>query len=682
MSDFLHYVVLGIPYGCVFSLVAVGLVLTYKTAGVFNLAFGAQAFMSAAVFYDVRIRHEWPVIPAAVFAILIVAPLFGILLNVFLFRHLRTAPPVVRLVVSLGLLVAVPQMVMIWLGPVQSYGVKGLWSSDWTLGLWGNATTDDNTLYRWGDYVIDGRQAAILVSTSVVVVGLTAMFRWTSIGLKMRAVVESPRLSELSGVSSDLVSAFSWALSSACAGLAGVLIAPYFAQLDYVGFTIVLVAAISAAAFGRLRSIPLTLLGGLLLGIVQEMLRGYLPQDSLLARNLQPALPFLALFLMLVFMPSLRLGRELGDPLAGVDPPPAAPATLDRTESITVATRIFGAASIGVVLFLTLTVFDNYWVGIMTQGMVYSVIFLSITVITGMAGQISLSQGAFAGMGAFGTTQLAHEQGWPVLVAIVAGSVIAAIIGGLLAIPSLRLGGIYLSLGTLAFALLFENVLVPMGWVGGGVSPLPVERPDLGPFDFADARTFFVFSTLVLAVVATLVVFVRRGTTGRYLEAMRGSEVASESIGINPRHVKVTAFAMSAGIAGLGGGLLATYSRQGSSLDFIYFMGFVWVVAVVMMGSRSVEGAIGAGLSLVLLPELLKELGADPKWQTVLFGLGAITYARHPEGVIELFKRFSLDVLRRLASRGPGGRTPSFLETSDATTGTGSDGRVGSGVVA
>jgi len=591
VSDLITYVILGIPFGCVYALMAVGLVLAYKTSGVFNLAFGAQAFLAAAVYYDVHVRHDWPVIPATVLAVGVISPLVGILLDRMLFRYLRTAAPMARLVTSLGLLVALPQLVVIWLGSGRTYGVTGIWTSDWTFGLWGKATTNDDSFYHFdffGQHVIDGKQAAILVTTAFGVMGLTALFRWSAIGLRMRAVVESPRLSELAGVSSDRVSQFGWALSSMFAGLAGVLIAPSFAQLDPIGFTTLLVAAIAAAAFGGLRSIPLTVLGAVLLGVTQELLRGYLPQTSVIARNLEPALPFLALFLLLVFMPSLRRGRELADPLSGVDPPPPALAAFDRTETFTRMTRALGVVVVGTVVVLALTKFDSYWLGLITQGVVYSTIFLSITVITGMGGQISLSQAAFAGIGAFGTAQLAHELGLPVMLAIVIGAMIAALVGGLLAVPCLRLGGIYLSLGTLAFALMFENVIVPLHWVGGNVPPLPVERPSLGPLDFSGDRAFLLFCMAVFAIVAMLVIFVRRGTTGSFLGALRGSEVASESIGINPSRVKITAFALSAGIAGLGGGLYASYSHQAQAADYTYFYGFFWVVVVVTLGARTV----------------------------------------------------------------------------------------------
>jgi branched-chain amino acid transport system permease protein len=636
VQDLIRYVILGIPVGCVFGLVAVGLVLTYKTSGVFNLAFAAQAYLAAAVYYDVHVTHEWPIIPAFVLAVFIISPLLGLILDRFVFRWLRGASPIGKLVSALGLLVALPEIVRIWLGPAQTFGVTGIW--------W-----DDNALYRFGDYALEGRQMAILVSTALVVVLLVAMFRWTAIGLQMRAVVESPRLTELAGVNADRASSAAWMLSSTMAGLAGVLLAPYSSVLNIGDFTTLLVSAIAAAAFARLTSIPMALLGGILLGVARALLAGYLPPAGLLAQGLKPALPFAALFLLLLFWPGLRNRREATDPLSGADPPPPSLAAATRSVMFTRSTHILGVVFIAVVVYLTLARADAFWLSLLTLTLVYSVIFLSITVITGMAGQISLCQATFAGIGAVTTAQFVSALGSNVLLGMIAGAFVAAAVGALLAIPVLRLAGIYLSLATLAFALLFDYVLEPVGWIGGGTTPVRVPRPVIGPFDLSNDKSFFVFCLIVLALVSILVIFVRRGTTGHYLDALRGSETAAQSIGINPAKAKIVAFALSAGIAGLGGGLLSIQTGLAQiKVDYTYFFGLVFVVIVVSTGARTVEGAINAGIAFTVVPYILTEwLGLAQGFTFILFGFGAIQYARHPEGTLESGKRASMAFFQR-----------------------------------
>lgn len=652
MTELLSYVIRGFPIGCVFALMAVGLVLTYKTSGVFNLAFGAQAFVSAAVYYETRANHDWPILPAFVLSVVVLGPAIGYVLDRALFRHLRTAPPIARLVTSLGLLVAIPQMVQIWFGGSPAFNPPGI-------------APNPDRIYRFGDYALDANQVATIVATLVVVLALTLLFRWTALGLRMRAVVESPRMSELNGINADRVGSVAWMLSSALAGLAGVLLAPLFAQVEANGFFTLLVAAVAAAAFGGLSSIAVTFAGGIALGVLQQILAGYLPTDSIVAQGLRPALPFVVLFVLLLFWPLLRNVGHSADPLSGVDPPLPAPAASFRSDAMTRLTRALAVGTVLGFIAAALFWFDDFWLLLFTKGLIFGLIFLSITVVTGMGGQISLAQAAFAGMGAFATGQIVQGIGLPVLPTMFLGALIAATVGALLALPVLRLEGIYLTLATLAFALMWENVLVPQEWVSGGQLGVRVPRPLVGSIDFSDDRAFLLLCMALLALVSGVVILVRRGTTGRYLDALRGSELAATSIGIDPKRARITAFALSAGIAGLGGGLLASQTGRAASSDYVFFLGLFWVVIVVTLGSRSVQAAITAGLSFMLVPELLSRLdiSALPSVlnpaenpgaiSSILFGLGALTYAKHPEGILEHQTRSAIEfVNRRIAGRG------------------------------
>jgi branched-subunit amino acid ABC-type transport system permease component len=643
VTDLVGYVIRGIPFGCVFALMAVGLTLTYKTSGVFNLAFAAQAYASAAVFYQLNVNEGWALIPAFVVAVVVVAPLIGFVLDRFLFRYLRTAPTVAKLAVSLGLLVAIPGIVQLWFGSGAAFAPPVLW-------------TEQFAIYHFGGYAITGAEAVTVVATAASVVGLTVLFRYSNIGLQMRAVVESPRMTELAGINADRVGALAWVMSSLFAGLAGVLLAPLFGELLPANFTVLLVAAIAAAAFGRLTSIPLVLAGGLLLGILQGILAGYLPTGSILAQGLRPSLPFVMLFLLLLFLPGLQKRAEITDPLSGVDPPPPGLAAAQRSRGLTTATHAFGVTVVAIGLVIACFGLSDFWLLLVTKAMVFGIIFLSITVITGMAGQISLCQATFAAVGGFTVAQFVDRWDLPVLLTVLAGTVLAAIVGGLLAIPVLRLSGIYLALATLAFAMMFDSVFVPLDWVSGGLFPLKVPRPEF----LVGGRAFFLFSVVVLGVVGTLVILVRRGTTGKYLDALRGSETAAAAIGINATRSRIIAFALSAGIAGLGGGLLATFDGQANyAANFTPFFGLFWLVIVVTLGVRTVEGAIQAGLALALFPELLNTLGISPEYQFILFGLGALTFARHPEGLLEFAKRRQLDAIQRMIDRRQrGGRAP------------------------
>jgi branched-chain amino acid transport system permease protein len=657
VEELISRIFVGMSYGSVYALLAVGLVLTYKTSGVFNLAYGAQAFVSGAIYYDLRVRHDLPIPVALLVAVFIVAPLLGLVLDRGLFRYLRNATAIAKLVTSLALLVAIPQILKLWFGQNPAAGTQGI------------VPKGDTSYNPFGDVFVTRNDIATILVTLLVVIALTALFRYTALGLQMRAVVESARLTELAGINADRVSTASWVLCSFLAGLAGVLLAPLFAAVSDLNYTTLVVVAISAAAVASLSSIPMAFVGGLGLGILQQILDRYLPTGSVLASNIRPALPFIALFLVLIFSPALRGRRELADPLAGVDPPPPALAATVRSPALTKATRIFGVVVGLAAAYYIFFHASGQWLDIAIRATILAVIFLSITVITGMAGQISLCQATFAGIGACATAQLATRMGMSVLVAMVVAAALSALIGALLAIPALRLGGIFLSLATFAFALFFDNVMARFDWVAGGVVPEEAPRPTIGFINFDQSdKAFFVLCLLVLLVVSVLVLAVRSGTTGRYLDALRGSETAAASIGINAARARITTFALAAAIAGVGGGLLAMYERATNyDPNFVYFQGLIWVVLVVSLGSRSVEGAIQAAAGFFVfqaviinqvVPWLVNNLqpwyhmGQPPQTLAIiLLSLGAFTYAKHPEGILEFNKRKSLEAIQRLIDR-------------------------------
>jgi len=403
--------------------------------------------------------------------------------------------------------------------------------------------------------------------------------------------------------------------------------------------------------------------------VIKQLLDRYLPTGSVLASNIRPALPFIALFLVLIFSPALRDRREVVDPLAGVDAPPPALASSTRSPLLTTLTRAFGLIAALVVAYYVFFHASDQWLDIAIRATILSVVFLSITIITGIAGQISLCQATFAGIGACATAQLATRFGMSVIVAVFIAAALSALIGALLAIPALRLGGIFLALATFAFALFFDNVMARFDWVSGGVIPEATPRPQIGPINFDTSdRAFLVLCLVVLLGVGLVVLAVRSGTTGRTLDALRGSETASASIGISATRARITTFALSAAIAGLGGGLLAMYERAANyDPNFVYFQGLLWVVLVVSLGSRTIEGAITAATSLyvfqaVVLNEVVPWLTDHVQpWyhmtqppQTlgiILLTIGAFTYARHPEGILEFNKRKSLDLMQRRIDR-------------------------------
>lgn len=670
-GDLLRGVLQGTPPGTVYGLIAIGFVLAYKTSGVFNLAFGAQAYVSAAMYFQATNTWGWSNLWAFVLSVLILAPAIGLVLERLIFRHLPTDSSLAKLVIAIGLSVALPNLFELVVGfePVAGRTPEGL-------------LPDGATVFYdpFGVYAFSRDELTAMVVALVSVAALGALFRFTAIGLRMRAVVESPRMTELNGIRADRVSAFSWALSSLFAGMAGVLIAPRFNTLGAPDFFNLVVVAVAAAAVGRLVSLPRALLGGLGLGILIALVNTFLPdlaEDHSwlvpIQDNITAAMPFLVLFGLVTMWPALRATRDQRDPLSGVDPPPPVPAALTRSAWLTRLTVIFAICFFAVASYVVLFKADASWLFLVTQSVILSTIFLSITVITGFAGQISLCQGAFAAIGGFTVFQLFDRFGVPVLGGAVAGALIAAVVSALLALPLVRLGRVWVAIATLAFAAFFDAVVVKLPFVGGGGTSLlqgtRVPRPVVGPWDLADDAKFLVLAVVIFVVASLAVAQLKGGTVGRTLRALRGSEVAAQSIGISPTRARVLAFAISGFLAGLGGAMLSIQQQNVNyAANFSPFAALFWLVLVVSLGARSVEGAAYAGAGYALMDGIIFK-GAfvgwilrspdripsifpiSPKWRFVLFGLSTISFARHPEGLVENGKRKAHARMERLMAR-------------------------------
>jgi ABC-type branched-subunit amino acid transport system permease subunit len=447
-----------------------------------------------------------------------------------------------------------------------------------------------------------------------------------------------------------------------------VLIAPHNNSLDAGAFLNLVVVAIAAAAIGSLVSLPKALLGGVGLGVLIAEVNTFLPTWAQHASWLQsiqddltPAIPFLVLFAVLILVPSIRRSKEARDPMADADSPPRSIGALVHDPRRTLIRGIIGFGLVAAVGAVVLLRADQSWLFLVTQAAILATIFLSITLITGMAGQISLCQGAFAAIGAFTVYQLVKNYNMSVLLAALIGAVIAAVVGAVLSLVIRKLGGIWTAIATLAFAYFFDAVVVQLPFVGGGDAALlagsNVPRPILGPFNFNSNKSFLVLTVVVFALCALAVTQLRAGTFGKTLAALRGSQVGAESIGISPARARLVAFALSAFIAGIGGGLMAML--QGTvnyGPNFAPFVALFWVVIVVVISQRTIQGAALAAASFSLFDAVILQgaflgwiLGGKSHipsffpvpsgWLFVLFGLGTIQYARHPEGALEYNQR-------------------------------------------
>ncbi len=631
-------IVAGLVLGSIYAISALGLVLTYTASRVFNFAHGAIAYFVAVFYYWLHTRHGWSVPAAAVVSIGVMSPLLGLFLWAALFRRLAHTPPVVRFVSTVGLWVALPALVKV-IFPFTK-----------------NEIFEPSGLIEGSPRVFDvfgvnvnANQLVVLVGAAVVAAGLTVLIRYTPLGLSVRATVDSPRVAGIAGVNTSVVTASSWMLGTVLAGLAGVLLTPILGLAD-IQFTLLLVASLGAVVIARMTSLPLAFGGALLIGLAQEVSREWLPDSGVLAKGFRPSIPFIVMLVFLLAYQGLKGERFEVDSRATSQDRPEAPAP----PPLRGWRGVLGPMLVAGVLLTVPLWLSDFWIGVVSQGMGLAILFLTFTVVTGEGGMVSLCQMTLAGIGGFTAAKLATDSGWPLGLALLVGAAVAVPVGMLVAGLSLRLGGLYLALATLAFSQLVENLVFAREDFDNFGTGVEIGRPQFFGIDFDDAAPFYLLLVVVFCVMALLVLNLRRGTSGLVFASMRSSEPASATIGISVVRSKMIAFGASAFIAGLGGGLYAIAIGRAAPASFNLIIGIVWLAIVVTWGVRSVVGALIAGIIFVVAPQLVS-LYLSEGWTdvpTMLFGLGAIALAREPRGVLfDVANQHRLRRLRRQTRR-------------------------------
>ena len=659
MEQFLGFAIPGIPFGFTYALFAVGLVLTYQATGVFSFAFGAQAFAAAFVYTWSTQMHHVPVGLAFVATVLVMSPALGLIFDYFLFSRIPAQNNMAKVVSGLSLFVGIPALLPVIFGNQNLLNAPSVF---WNI---------DTVYFTAFGTPINGADLTVMVVTAVALVALVVMMRLTPLGLQMRGAVESRRLVQLDGVNARGVVAVAWAVSSVLAGLAGVLIAPLFAQIQPTSFATLMVAAVAAAAWAALRSLPVAAGVAVLVGVLESIFQGYLPTSSWLYSAVLPSFPFIVLAVALLVVPGLRSLDADRDPLASVDPPRPPPLRAIRLPALDRVVRSVWYAMLAAFVVSMLTWMPRTWENVFNSGLAFSTIFLSITLITGMAGQLSLVQGSLAGAGAFTAAQLANHLGINMLLGGLIGAVVAATAAVVLAVLSLRLAGLGLALMTLAGALFFDNTVFNQTSITKGAEGLSLKQEWIAPFHFFDpnGHALFVLAMVALCVCVVVVNLVRKGTTGRVLAAMRGSETGAAGIGIDLTRQRITVFALAGIIAGIGGTVFTIQQQVGNAQEWNYELSVAFVVIVVTTGVSTVEGAIQGGMGFVVSQQVLTYLPGRFGGSSLVFvgfAFGALTYAAHPEGVLEYQKaRSTLKWQKRIFERrGP----PSLLPPLDTRT--------------
>ncbi|MEQ1785595.1 MAG: ABC transporter permease [Acidimicrobiales bacterium] len=601
-SSFLEFTLIGVSGGCVFAIAASGLVLTYTTTGVFNFAHGAVGMVAAFLFYQLRTEIGLPA-PVGLLVVLgVFAPLVGLGLERIM-RSFRGAPPGTTLTVTIALTILL-------IGLVQ-YTLQSDGEAQTPTYLFGDRQVSIlGASVRWDDVLF----FAVAIGVAV---GLRSLLKATRMGIAMRAVVDSPDLAALTGAPPVSIARASWILGSMLAAVAGVLYSPTAGKLDAVNLTFFVLAAYGAAVFGRLRSLVLTFVGAIVLGLVQ----GYAPiafPSTELWNHLQVGVPGVFLFLVLLALPEAKLsvGRVVG---RDTPPVPGLPATLVRA-----------AVFVPVVALLASVAGDNLLD--LTRALVYATLLLSLVLLTGYSGQISLAQYVFFGLGAFAMGKVA---GGDSLIGMGAAAAIAVPLGVVIALPALRLQGLYLALVTFALAQVSRDVIFQDTRIygRGGVT---VGRLEVLGVDFSGDRAFAALCAIVFALIGIGVLALRRGSFGRRLAAMRDSQAACATLGMDVRRTKLAVFALSSAIAGLAGALHGGLGFTAGQLDFEPLFNVLLFLFAVVGGITTVTGALLGGILFAALPLVQSEA---PEFAGLVFAVIAVTalaLGKQPNGLAGL----------------------------------------------
>ncbi|GAB2868484.1 branched-chain amino acid ABC transporter permease [Nocardioides pacificus] len=582
MTTFMTFTILGLVLGSVYAIAASGLVLTYNTSGIFNFAHGAQAMIGAFLFWQLRYGWELPTLVSVVIVLGLVGPLMGFGLHWVIMRGLRDTAEVTKIVVTVAVLLGFVSL------------SHWLWSPDEArvLDMFFGATAE----IRMGDVVVSYHEILCIVAAIVIAIGLRMLFTRSRTGVVMRAVVDDPDLLRLNGHDPDRIAGLSWALGSTLAVLAGILITPVGGgALSADALTLLVIDAFAAAMFGRLRSIPRTFVGAMVLGLSGTYLVAYAPTEPWV-NNLRVALPMIILFVVLVLLPQDRLRS-------------AAVRTRERYRAPSVRQAAVWGVVLVVVVLAVRQLIDSSSVGGLLTGLAFAVIALSLTLLTGYAGEINLAP---VSLGAVSTIVAFHfgmsGEGLETRMSIgglVLGVLAATVVGALVALPALRLRGLYLALATMAFGVFVstmvlrdttEHELFGRTFTVFPNGMLVVPALKVGPLDLNDQDVALVVYASVFSVLAVGVVALRNSGYGRRLAAMKDSPAAAAMLGQRLVWLKLSVFTISSAIAGLGGVMMSMALTTVSSDTFLITISLSVVMLTVVGGIGYVSGALFGGL--------------------------------------------------------------------------------------
>jgi ABC-type branched-subunit amino acid transport system permease subunit len=633
MSSYILFLLLGLGSGATYAILGLGLVLKYRSAGIVDFAHGAIAMWAAYVFVNLRTSGQlplpWIVLPdhitvsssglptaAAVIIALVYSAVLGAFLYYVVYRPLRFTAPLTRVCASIGVMLAFQALAVLNFGSQAKTTLPILPSSSITMA---GITFPSDRIYF----------TAIVIVLAVI---LSLVYRFTRFGLSTQAAAENDRGAALVGISANRIAGQNYIIASVLAGIAGILIAP-ISNLDPTSYTLFIVPALGVALVGRFNSFWITALAGLGLGMAQSLIIKlqtvwtWLPQQGV-----PEALPFILIIVTMALRARSVLARgesnETRNPSVGRPESPLITSAICLVAGIVVLIVLHGSLRNAFITSLTVTC-----------------IGLSLVLLTGYVGQVSLAQMSFAGIGGFMLGHISHGWGLDFPFSLILAGLCAVPVGILIGLPALRLRGINLAVVTLGAAAAADALVFNIQGFTGGVSGLPIRPPHLLGIDLGiskgNAYPRVIFGVLVLVVVilmGLLVARLRRGKTGRMLLAVRSNERAAAAVGINVASAKLMTFAIAAFIAGIGGALTGYQQGTLTPDGFAVFTSLGLLAIVYVAGIGRISGAVFAGIMMSaagLFVTFLDQQLSVGKYQTLVAGIAlVVTAIANPDGVM------------------------------------------------
>jgi len=633
VNEILLFLLLGLGTGATIAAIAVGIVVTYRGSGFINLAAGAIAMLAGFSFWALRTGElgftlSTPLAVVFSYAFVLVA---SVAIELAVFRPLRTAAPLAKLVASLGVLLTLQAVMLLAFGTSQHPQPTIIPVR--VIRMLGSAVP-------LSAFVLSG----IVVAMTVL---LWALYRWTRFGLATRAASENDVNARLAGLSPDELSLVNTLLGSTVLATLGIL-AGSVAALDTTTLPFLVVPALAAALFARLTSFTIACACGLAIGMAESLIE-YASTKSWFPTSQSVAWPGVKEFLVFVLIVAAMFLRGASLPTRGELVEQRLPDVPRPKHAVTLAipSTVLCAIALAVLPFDFRQALTNSLIGI--------VMALSLVVITGFVGQISVVQLALAGVAGFTVSHLAVDHGIGFPLAPLLGIVAAVFLGLVTAVSALRVRGVALAVVTLAAAVAVYNFgFVNPTW-GGGATGSPVPDPDIFGINLGPSASFRgldgnlpspVFGWVALAatvVLSLLVILLRRGTLGRRMLAVRSNERAAAAAAIDVRNVKLIAFGISALIAGVAGTLYAYNFGSVSADRFSVPLALSLIAFAYAGGITLVSGAVFAGLIAAqgIVPYAMdKWFGLSGNWFLLFGGIVLIvTLIQNPEGVAGSFYR-------------------------------------------